>query len=265
MTLSQLMPAVCSDTLNYKAHFSKIPNDPYESLYDFEVGKFKDGQEDQTVKNFERKYILSFVYYNTDEWLFVGIYESFGAQKVEETKRYKYDTKLLDLYSEYIGRVVVKYKKEFRNSYPKLETCIDDLEVLEIKRETHRLTFPGYDKVNISWEDLKSVIDTDSWKTALENQKGVYLITDTSNGKRYVGSARGEDMLWGRWKDYLSTGHGGNKELKTISFEHIQNNFRYSILEIFKSTTNDELIIRRESWWKEVLLTRDEKYGYNGN
>jgi hypothetical protein len=29
------------------------------------------------------------------------------------------------------------------------------------------------------------------------------------------------------------------------------------------SFTDDQIIINRESWWKEVLLTR--KYGYNKN
>jgi fatty acid/phospholipid biosynthesis enzyme len=76
----------------------------------------------------------------------------------------------------------------------------------------------------------------------LENQKAVYLITDKSNGKMYVGSAYGETMLLGRWKSYIHNGHGGNIELKNIEFEHIQNNFEYSILDIYKSTINDEVI-----------------------
>ena len=111
---------------------------------------------------------------------------------------------------------------------------------------------------------LSEVIDTVAWKTALENQKAVYLIVDSSNGKKYVGSAYGEKMLHGRWTDYIQSGHGGNVDLKTLSFEHIKDNFRYSILEIFKSTTNDETILERETWWKEVLLTRGE-FGYNKN
>ena len=61
-------------------------------------------------------------------------------------------------------------------------------------------------------------------------------ITDSSNGKKYVGSATGENMIWGRWKDYIANGNGGNIELKSLDFEYIQKNFRYSILEIYKST-----------------------------
>jgi len=68
--------------------------------------------------------------------------------------------------------------------------------------------------VNVTWEELSGLIDTDAWKIALANQKGVYLITDSLNGKEYVGSATGENMIWGRWKDYIAN---GNIELKSLN------------------------------------------------
>jgi len=117
--------------------------------------------------------------------------------------------------------------------------------------------------VNISWSELSRVIIKENWKTALKNQKGVYLITDISNGKMYVGSAYGENMILGRWESYIKTYHGGNVELKKLSNNHIKTNFRYSILDIFKSTIDDTIIIARENWWKETLLSR--KFGYNSN
>ena len=91
----------------------------------------------------------------------------------------------------------------------------------------------------------------------------MYLIVDTKTGKKYVGSAYGDNMLLGRWRNYIANGHGGNKLLKSLDFEYIKENFKYSILEIFKSSIDDE-IINRESFWKEVLLTRAD-FGYNGN
>jgi hypothetical protein len=117
--------------------------------------------------------------------------------------------------------------------------------------------------VNVTWPELSRIISKESWKTALQNQKGVYLITDISTGKLYVGSAYGDNMILGRWQSYIKTGNGGNIELKSLNFEHIKQNFRFSILEIFKSTVNDQAIISRENWWKSVLLTR--KFGYNKN
>ena len=151
----------------------------------------------------------------------------------------------------------------FRASYLCLENYIDDLDVLEITRDVCKREFSGYDKVNVSWEELSGLIDNDAWKTALSNQKGVYFITDSSNGKRYVGSATDENMIWGRWKDYIANENGGNIELKSLDFGYIQKDFRYSILEIYKSTTDDDAILERESWWKELLMTR--QFCYNKN
>jgi hypothetical protein len=79
----------------------------------------------------------------------------------------------------------------------------------------------------------------------------------------YVGSAYGDEMILNRWISYVNTGHGGNKELRDLTFNYIKENFRYSILDIFKSTTDIQIIIERESWWKQILLTRN--FGYNSN
>ena len=58
-----------------------------------------------------------------------------------------------------------------------------------------------------------------------------------------------------------------NKKLKDLVEEkglrYIQENFQYSIFETFTDDASDEYIIARESFWKEVLLTRI--FGYNAN
>ena len=146
----------------------------------------------------------------------------------------------------------------------KANSVLDECEILQILPDTFdNDIFPGYDKVNLSWNELSRVINKESWKTALQNQKGIYLITDITNGKMYVGSAYGEHMLLGRWKSYVKTGNGGNIELKKLSHAYIKSNFKYSILDIFKSTIDDKIILERESWWKVVLQTRE--FGYNKN
>ena len=264
MKIKELIPFLEQNKNDIKVHCATGSNDLFAPKKAFLNGNFKEWQEYQTQKNFERKYILSLIFLNKDEWLFAGIYKSCFAKEVNERCKYKYNTELTDIGSEFIGKLIVDFKKEFRASYLCMENQIDKIDLLEITREVAKVEFPGYDRVNISWQELSEVIDTVAWKTALENQKAVYLIVDSSNGKKYVGSAYGEKMLHGRWTDYIQSGHGGNVDLKTLSFEHIKDNFRYSILEIFKSTTNDETILERETWWKEVLLTRGE-FGYNKN
>jgi len=181
---------------------------------------------------------------------------------LESCRKYEYEPLLQ--YQKYFGRLIIKYKNTTQNVVRKAITVIDDCEVVQILPDVFdNDTFPGYDKVNISWTELVRVIEKDSWKTALQNQKGVYLITDESNGKMYVGSAYGDNMILGRLLSYVKTGHGGNVGLKRLDFEYIKSYFRFSILDIYKSTIDDQTIIERENWWKEVLHSR--KFGYNEN
>ena len=175
---------------------------------------------------------------------------------------YEYET--LSEYEKYFGRLIIKFKNKSQTMIRLATSVINECEIHQILPDTFdNDIFPGYDKVDVSWNELSRVVTKESWRTALENQKGVYLISDKSNGKMYVGSAYGEYMILGRWKSYIKTGHGGNKELKNLDFDYIKNNFKYSILDIFKSTTDVKIIISRENWWKEVLQTRI--FGYNKN
>lgn len=266
MKIKEIVSFLEENKTDFKIHCGRGSNDTFLPMRLFlqDHTKFKLWQEEQTQKNFQRKYILSLIYWNKDEWLFAGIFEKLDVRETPEgPSRYRYTTKLLDVSAELIGKMIVGFKKGFRASYLCLEKYIDDLEVIEITREVCKTVFPGYDRVNVTWEELSGLIDTDAWKTALSNQKAVYLICDSSNGMQYVGSAYGENMLLGRWKDYVANGNGGNIELVNIDFSHIQKYFRYSILETFKSTTDDNVILERESWWKDVLMTRS--FGYNKN
>ncbi|MHA8059099.1 GIY-YIG nuclease family protein [Aquirufa nivalisilvae] len=175
---------------------------------------------------------------------------------------YEFET-LLE-YEKYFGRLIVKFENKVQAMIRLAETVIEDIEVIQILPNTFdNDIFPGYDKVNITWEEMKRVIEKDTWKTALQNQKGIYLLTDRSNGKKYVGSAYGEHMIIGRWRSYIKSGHGGNVRLKALGFDHIRKYFNYSILDIYKSSTNDQIIIEKENWWKDVLQSR--KFGYNEN
>lgn len=250
-----------------KIHFAIGARERLEPLYAFYRGEFKEWQENQTKKNFEREYILSLIHFAKDEWLFAGIYSRIGIQ--EKSTGFLYSTELVNISTEFIGRLVIKYEKNFRQSYPYLESCIDDFELVEIRRDKYTVEqFPGYENVKVKYELLKSIISQEekSWKTALSNVKGVYLISDLITGKLYVGSAYGENAFWNRWAEYVRSGHGGNRYLrKLIEEEGIKyaENFQYTILETRSMNSEDDEIINRESFWKEILLTR--VFGYNDN
>ncbi len=106
------------------------------------------------------------------------------------------------------------------------------------------------------------------WRASLESVKGVYLITDSRTNKRYVGSAYGESGIWSRWCAYAATGHGGNVELKTLladeGLDYCRAHFRFALLEHRSFRVSDELILKREDFWKRLLLTRGEE-GLNRN
>jgi hypothetical protein len=197
-----------------------------------------------------------------DQWLLFHV-----GKVTKDLNKYGsvgYEYEALPEYDKYIGRLIVKFKNKSQTMIRLATSVMDQCEVVQLLPDTFdNDIFPGYDKVRISWSEMSRVIKKEGWKTALENQKGVYLITDTSNGKMYVGSAYGENMILGRWRSYIKTGHGGNVELKKLTFAHIKQHFEYSILDIFKASMDDQIILERESWWKSVLKTRE--FGYNQN
>lgn len=199
---------------------------------------------------------------NDDLWLLFHVGKITKDLNILDGVGYEYE--ILPEYEKYFGRMIIKFKNKSQTMIRLANGVINDCEIVQILPDTFdNDIFPGYDKVNISWQELSRVIDKETWKTALKNQKGVYLITDCSNGKMYVGSAYGEHMILGRWKSYIETGNGGNVELKKLDFDDIKKSFKFSILDIFKSTIDDQIIIEREKWWKEVLNT--QKFGYNKN
>lgn len=199
---------------------------------------------------------------NEDYWLLFHIGQI--TKDLNKLNGVGYEYKNLPEYGKYVGSLIVKFKNRAQTMIRNAESVMDDCYVSQILPDTYdNDLFPGYEKVNISWDVLKRVLEKDNWKTALQNQKGVYLMTDISNGKMYVGSAYGENMILGRWRAYVKTGHGGNVGLRQLTFDHIKQNFKYSILDIYKSTTEDQTIIDREGWWKEVLQSR--KFGNNEN
>ena len=204
-----------------------------------------------------------------DTWLLTTIKRV--TKEFDVSNGINYDGEELSEYSQYFGRVIIKYHKTAQTQGMFYKTVCDDLEVLEILPSVFDGDeFPGYDKVRLSYTQLVSIIERQkkSWIAALENQKAVYLITDKSNGKLYVGSATSDNgMLLARWSSYADNGHGGNVELKKLvneqGLDYVKKNFQYSILENYNARIDDKVILERETWWKETLQSR--VFGYNEN
>ena len=217
---------------------------------------------------------IGFLSLGLDRWLMTGIVD------IVKDNGYAKPAEAIFRDKKFNFRVVVEFHKKFQNGIVCAENFIDGLKVLEIWNPNKSIDdkkFPGYRNVKIDYSNLRNKLrNSDEWQTALKHIKGVYLITDKKTGKLYIGSAYGEDGIFGRWKAYVESGFDKNevengkypnKEFQNLVKEkgiaYIQENFQYSILETFTDDVSDEYIINRESWWKDCLLSR--KFGYNAN
>lgn len=145
----------------------------------------------------------------------------------------------------------------------KFEKRYSSLEVLEILREPYSgRAFPGFEDIDLSFEELETLVRNSrpDWKAALSSIKGVYVISDVSTGKRYIGSAYGDQGIWSRWCAYAASGHGGNVELRALvsdpTLEYCRKAFRFAVLESRPAQTPDDVILAREGFWKRIFLTR---------
>lgn len=122
--------------------------------------------------------------------------------------------------------------------------------------------FPGFDRLVLSYPQLVAVMREHryaSWRTALSSVVGIYLITDTRDGRHYVGKADGEENIRQRWTAYATNGHGGNVELRALD----PASFRYSLLRVFDPSTPTSAIDVAESHFKVALDSR--RHGLNRN
>lgn len=271
--IEHIFPEIYEELQEYKVHMAIGSINKKEPFYAMLKNQFKEWQEYQNNKNFERKYIFSLIYYKPNQWIFGGIYEKINVNKAFNEKKnkeyYKYKTVLTNIQKDLIGKLIIKFNKDFRASYLLLEKHIGNFEIIELLEKPIRIDpFPGYENILIEYGELKEIINEEeaSWKSALSSTKGIYLITDKSNGKLYIGSACGENAFWDRWKNYSENGHGNNINLKhIIENEGIDyaNNYQFSILEVRSAITDDEIIIKREAHWKNMLKSRE--FGYNEN
>lgn len=205
-------------------------------------------------------------YPRSDAWLFGGAFD------VIERRKNGYKLKADPRLEKYVGRLVACFHryKGLRGRAFMLESFIEQFVVAELLPQVYSgESFPGFERINHEFGTLEAVFDAEraDWKAALQSMKGVYVISDQSNGKQYIGSAYGDAGIWSRWACYMGTGHGWNDDLvqlvRTKGRKYARENFQFSILEVMLKSTPDCVVLAREAHWKQALLTRD--HGYNRN
>ena len=212
---------------------------------------------------------ISLVRLSSETWLLTTIKKI--TKLLDVTEGVGYEGEEIDKYKSLYGRVILLYHKYSMQGVMKYSTVFEEHVVHELLPDTFEGDdFTGYEKVRLTYDQLARIVHYQKrdWVAALENQNAVYLITDVRTGKMYVGSATSENgMLLARWRKYVDNGHGGNVMLKELidkkGFSYVRENVVYTILENYNARVDDQIILPRESWWKDTLQTR--QFGYNRN
>lgn len=130
--------------------------------------------------------------------------------------------------------------------------------VLEVARQSRFVPPPpDWDAFIITGAELRVL--PRSWASRLREWRGVYLITDQTDGARYVGAAYGETNLLGRWSAHVSGDCGLTVDLAGRNPE----TFRFSILEVVSPAAPVDSVLAVETGWKARLDTR--AWGLNRN
>jgi hypothetical protein len=274
LKLCELLNLAKVELGHFKIHCATLsPDNPTPPLTAYFDGEFQGWQNKQNQRNFICEKIVSLIQLeeSKDKWLFVGVWNVDSVKKRSYAKKpwFEYSTSEVPGLEHLAGKTIVSFKRNFRASYLIGKNFADQLLVVQILEEPMAMEdFPGYSSVLITHDELRHIVthNLTSWRSALKSVAGIYLITDTSCGKHYVGSAYGIDGLWGRWNLYADKPHGRNAELRNLLKKrgdvHAKY-FQFSILEICDVIATKEEVLARESHWKSALSSR--LFGYNSN
>jgi hypothetical protein len=226
------------------------------------------------------RYIASFIGQEPVNATFAGMY-GIGESKVLDLEGYRsfpgnseleelgmtgrsgdmpdclgFELEPLPHYLDWVGRLTITWPKPYqqwwrwggRGEFP----------VATIEAESRFVRgMPDWKELVLRWTELGCLPTT--WKAALAQWRGVYLIYDTARGAGYVGSACGSENLLGRWTDYAKSGHGGNRDLRDSEPADLM----FSILQLTSPDLEPVDVIALENSWKARLHTRE--FGLNAN
>lgn len=88
---------------------------------------------------------------------------------------------------------------------------------------------------------------------------GIYMILNTSNNKKYIGSSKNIYQRWNIHKKELNKNKHHNQYLQFSWNKYGKENFEFSIIEI----TTMENLIAQERYWCSILDTHNSNKGYN--
>jgi len=208
-------------------------------------------------------FIVAFIGEEGTRSRFIGVFKVIGGRRLPVKQlsvdggqfQFQYELEDVSGFDDLKERVIIDWGK----AAIKWEQLITNIkEVVEIQPGLNYRRFIDYFDFILGFDELQEIAQNQypDWRKMLSATKGVYLINDSKSGKLYVGSAYGEDGIWGRWMSYVSTGgHGGNKSLKDLVQRNSDyaNNFKFSILMLLPSTITASEAIQKEKLFKNKL------------
>lgn len=239
-------------------------------------------QQIQSPSSFENTdFIVSFLGEKGTEAKLIGCYKVNGFTPLINNQppkgvfftakfdcpRVNFNLVRLPVMEEFINRLVIEWGKGTRSW---CQNGTTKKEILYILPAISPYEFISYDKVLLRFKTLDEIICNSKhhkiWEDKLTSIAGVYLITDTSTGKHYVGSATSKtNGIWGRWKEYVETKHGDNTRLINLFTKHPKQYefFQYSILEVFPIKRSPNEVLECEALYKRKLCSKE--FGLNDN
>jgi hypothetical protein len=204
---------------------------------------------------------------NGSKTLFVGMYSAEYIGRTTETtsvpttgstvspgQQHFYRLQLIGALGRYAGRLFIDWGPSTKAW---IQLTHAPREITELLDAVKIAPFPGLLNVVAPLSAVPGFAET--WKAALRSARGVYLLVCPRTREQYVGSAVGADGFYGRWMEYVRTGHGGNIELKSRE----PSDYQASILEVAGSGLSDADVVALEALWKNKLRSRD--MGLNRN
>lgn len=228
---------------------------------------------------FNCDYLISFIGTNNTTAKFIGVFKVTGLYDAKEHKekykpflpeyknifdssKYYYSLEEVSGFDEFKDRITIDWRTRSWHQWR-------DKEIIEILPKGYVKEFPGFLDFTLDFNELEDIIsNSDSnreWRTLLSSVAGVYLILDNRTGNQYIGSAYGENGIWGRWKQYVQTKHGGNQKLIEL-IEKDSNcfkKFQFTILQTLPKTLTAREVIEFEKKFKIKLGSR--AFGLNSN
>jgi len=256
--------------IRHKDQRAKRGRTPYE-LWRDDRPQFELYQSTQSFKNQKKlvaPYWAVFIADIDNDTMFVGLYgvryrglleqdtpmpHTEGIDKAGSCDIY--DLTPQDTLSDLIGKLFVDWG---RGALAWIQYADrNDKPITELRTAFQEPAFPGF--LNFIQPLSKLGNLPKSWMVALQSSRGVYLLTCPKTKEQYVGSATGGEGFWGRWQDYIRTGHGGNQGLMNRD----PSDYQVSILEVAGTSATIEDVLTMEGRWQSKLQSGE--MGLNRN